>query len=183
MGYLKSTILGLMENYENSMIIHNNFSDNMLRDEFSEQLLEYASIRAEEDGGHWVKFKEYTQDGTITWEQSGFSYRLYLQETIDSNVITDIFKSSHYDYINLDMSEWEEEYQELMMLDIIWKAYLSKDIVNINSNKSELVLSILRNKSDGNSIFNRITYEDIKSLVNSLENFDEKEIKLWIKLK
>jgi hypothetical protein len=183
MGYLKSKILGLMNNYENSMIVHNNFSDNMLSEEFSEQLLEYASIRAEEDGGEWIEFKDCVHDGTITWEQSDFSYKMYFQETIDLDVVTKILDSVYYDFIVIDMSEWEYEYQELMMLDIIWKTYLSKGIFSSNKNKTKMALAVLGNKSDKNSIFNRIKYEDVEDLVNGLDNFDEKEIRLWIKLK
>jgi hypothetical protein len=176
----KQQALEVMTNYENSMIVHNYFSDDMMGDEYSQQLSEYAEIMKNEDptNSKWISFKHYLDRGEITWLDSDFSYKVYLQESINCDVINSLAESLYFEYMDLDISEWEEEYQEKMMLDIIWKMHMYE------SNDAKKALTILNmNFLRSNTIFSRINVKDVESFVDGLDNFDESQVRLWLKLK
>jgi hypothetical protein len=176
----KQQALEVMTNYENSMIVHNYFSDEMMADEYSLQLNDYAGMMEYENptDTKWKSFKHYVDRGEITWMDSDFSYKIYFQESVNCDVVNSLAESAYIDYIDLDISEWDEEYQEKMMLDIIWKMHMYE------SDDAEKALKILNKFLSGSrTIFARIKLKDVKSFVNGLDNFDENQVRLWIKLK
>jgi hypothetical protein len=173
-----------MENYENSMVIHNYFDEDTMTDFFQDQLLEYSEQMAREEGGDWNNFKQMVEDGDINWTHSGHDYKIYLQESVDIDVITKIRKSFYGGSISIDLSEWDEKHQEMMIIDAMWKVYNYGRSFDTYRNIKDIYksLELLRGLSF-NSLFKETSVEEIKSFIKGMDNFDEKQISFWLKLK
>lgn len=166
-----------MENYENVMVVDNRFSDDALNDYFEMSLRDYAETMARDEGGEWREFLEYVTAGEVTWMDSGFDYSVYLQGTTDIDVILSIHNSAYGGSIVLRDSEWPEDNQEKMVLDAAWKLYN-------NPERSGIVEKTMRymNKKLPESIFGRVTFDSLRAYVEGLESFDERQLRLWMKL-
>jgi hypothetical protein len=173
-----------MENYENTIVIHNQFDQDKVANYFESELIDYAERMAKEEGGYWDDFKKLVKRKDIEWHNSAHEYRIYLQDTVNIDVISAITDSTYVLSIKLDLSELEEKHREMILVDAMWKIYnygrsfeTSKDIRKIENS-----LSFLR-KFTRQSIFERVTFQDITDYIKGMENFDENQILLWIRLK
>ncbi len=166
-----------MKNYENVMVIDNRFSDEALSDYFEMSLRDYAEMMAHEEGGEWREFLECVTAGEITWMDSDFDYSLYLQDTTDIDVILEIHNSRYGGSIVLMDGEWPEDSQEKMVLDAAWKLYN-------NPERSGIIEKAMRymQKKLPDSIFGRIAFDSLRAYVDGLSSFDEKQLRLWMKL-
>jgi hypothetical protein len=166
-----------MKNYENVMVIDNRFSDEALSDYFEMSLRDYAETMAHEEGGEWKEFLECVNAGEVTWMDSDFDYSFYLQGTTDIDVVLGIHNSSYGGSIVLRDGEWPEDSQEKMVLDAAWKIYN-------NPERSGIIEKTMRymQKKLPDSIFGRIAFDSLRAYVDGLSSFDEKQLRLWMKL-
>jgi hypothetical protein len=173
-----------MENYENAIVIHNYFDDDKMASYFESELMDYAKQMANQEKGHWNDFKKLVDRKEIEWHNSAHEYRVYLQDTVNIDVISAIVDSTYILSINLDLSELEEKHREMMLVDAMWKVYnYGRSFETSRSiRKIEKALGLLR-KSAKQSIFGRVTFQDITDYIKGMENFDENQILLWIRLK
>ncbi len=170
-----ASMMSIMDNYENTIVVHNEFDDDFMRNEFERNLRDYAETMANEEGGKWLDFAKLVKKDEITWSDSGHNYKIYLQESTDIGLAKDLLSSMYSESLVLDGSEWGEEYMEKMLLDAAWKIY------NNNLDLEEQ-MDFLK-KELPKSIFGRISFRELSSFVKSLNNFDESQIRFWIKIK
>jgi len=180
--YNKVKAFEKMENYENTIVIHNEFNENLMASYFQLDLVEFSITMAKENGGDWNNLKKLVETGEINWTNSGFDYKIYLQDSVNIDVISDIINSQYASSIIIDPSEWEEKHQEMMLVDAFWKIYNSYRSFETSKyvRKIEKSLNYLKNI---NCIFKKIDFSEINDFVKSIENFDEKQILFWIRLK
>jgi hypothetical protein len=173
----KEKAIKIMENYENVMIVDNSFSDDMMALYFRQSLLEYADDMVLEKKQLWRDFKKLVNSGEIDWSMSGLNYKIYLQETTLISVIMEILKSSYSWVITIDTGEWPIENQEKMIVDSAWMIYTKNNLAEV-----ENCFKYMSKKLNEN-IFKKIEFDDLKELVEGISNFNEEDIRLWIKLK
>jgi hypothetical protein len=168
-----------MENYENVIVIDNDFSDDMAADYFHKELFDYASQMSDENGSDWKEFKTFVTKGDITWTDSGHDYRIYFQGSTDIEVVRKLSRSIYGGSMNLDASEWPRENQERMMVDAAWKIYNGDEFA---VERIESFMNYLSRHLPG-TLFGSITAGELVEYVRGIDNFDEKHIRLWMKLK
>jgi hypothetical protein len=170
-AYLKA--LEKIRGYENQIMIENYFSDDIMIETFQELLEDYAEMMEYEHGGDWKDFRKYVNSGEITWVDSDHNYVITLH-TRNIDVVSNIIRSNYFEYIKVDMSELSEEDIHKLFLDGIWKLYQYRD--NVEKYSLEFLIKNI------SSMFKKITIDSVIKFVDDLDNFNEEEVLLWLKL-
>ena len=176
----------IMSKYEAIMVVDDEFSDTMMNNILSNDLLDYAYLLLEEDPSSelYKEFFKCVDNLNITWENSGFQYKIMLQETQKPETIYKIEESKYREYIVFDTSEWSVSSQTEFLLNIMEEIFRIKNTRKLSYIEEQLeryyqIFCILGNKfiyrspSSNDTLLSRISFYDMKKYLLGLDVFDK----------
>jgi len=182
----------VMYNYENMISVSNEYSSQYFDDEITFNLKQYADIMVEqehideEQKDLYDSLKEYVYNGQISASDAGSGDTVMLDGTVNMDVIGKILKDE-YRNIYIDSSDWHPEYRIRAFLDGVWKIYnykyFSSDYALEWIDENETVMGMRWFLNEDFPEFHNTTFDEVVSFIKSMDNFDEKAIQDWLKIK